>query len=188
VEINHLNSVAPWIAEVAFEGWNQLDVVSLCQLISHFSDLIRIAHYDPEMPIGCIRAHVLVLEHREKLMLAEFEKRVAFALIQFLQPKNILIKCDRLFDVAYFNGDVITAVNLHAHDLHSHDIRLLRALSCDSMPHCWPTKITPRIAATRALRATPQNLPAGRSDPAAARQPPAAAGPVLQELGWKCLT
>ena len=37
-----------------------------------------------------------------------------------------LIEFDRLFDVAYFNGDVITAVDLHAHDLHSRDIRLLR--------------------------------------------------------------
>ena len=52
-------------------------------------------------------------------MLAEFEKCVAFALVQFLQPEKILIEFDRLFDVAYFDGDVITAVDLHAHDLHS---------------------------------------------------------------------
>jgi hypothetical protein len=59
-------------------------------------------------------------------MLAEFEKRVALALIQFLETEKILIKCDRLFDVAYFNGDMITAVNLYAHDLYSRDICLLR--------------------------------------------------------------
>jgi hypothetical protein len=48
---------------------------------------------------------VLVLEHREKLMLTEFEKRVAFALIQFLQPEKILIEFDRLFDVARWVWD-----------------------------------------------------------------------------------
>ena len=101
-----LNSVAPWIAEVASEGWDQLDLVFLCYLIPHFSDLIGIAHYDTEVTIACIGAHVLALEHRQKLMLAEFEKCVAFALIQFLQPEKILIEFDRLFDVAYFNGDV----------------------------------------------------------------------------------
>ena len=71
-------------------------------------------------------------------MLAEFEKRVAFALIQFLQPEKILIEFDRLFDVAYFNGDVITAVDLHAHDLHSRDIRLLRAACAEEFKRGEP--------------------------------------------------
>ena len=48
-------------------------------------------------------------------MLAEFEKRIAFALVEFLQAEDILVKCDRLFDVADFDGDVIAAIDLNAH-------------------------------------------------------------------------
>jgi hypothetical protein len=58
-------------------------------------------------------------------MLAKLEKCVSLALVQFLKPEKILIECDPLFDVTYFNGDVITAIDLYAHDLLSRKIRLL---------------------------------------------------------------
>ena len=48
-------------------------------------------------------------------MLAEFEKRVAFAFVEFLQAEDILVKGDRLFDVADFDRDVIAAINLDAY-------------------------------------------------------------------------
>ena len=43
--------------------------------------------------------------------------------IAFLEPLhfNVIQLLSRL-DVAYFNSDVITAVNLHTHDSYSHDI------------------------------------------------------------------
>src|SRR5437870_3201170 len=69
------------------------------------------------MPIGRIGAHSFALEHREELMLAEFEKGIAFAFVELLESEDILIKCDRFFDVADFDGDVITAIDLHAHRL-----------------------------------------------------------------------
>ena len=46
-------------------------------------------------------------------MLAQLEKRVAFAFVQLLEIKDIFIERDRLFDVADFDRDVITTVNLN---------------------------------------------------------------------------
>ncbi len=48
-------------------------------------------------------------------MLAEMEKGVPFTLIEFLEAEDILIKGDRLLDVADFNGDMVAAVDLYAH-------------------------------------------------------------------------
>jgi hypothetical protein len=54
-------------------------------------------------------------EDGQKLVLAEFEKSVTLAAVEMLQIENIFVKCDGLLDVVYFDGNVITAVNLHAH-------------------------------------------------------------------------
>ena len=61
------------------------------------------------------RLHAFALEHREELMLAEFEKGVAFALVELFEAEDILIKRDRLLDVADFDRDVIAAIDLDAH-------------------------------------------------------------------------
>jgi hypothetical protein len=45
---------------------------------------------------------------------------------QSFSDQKILIECDCRLDVAYFNGDVITAINLHTHDSYSRDVQLLR--------------------------------------------------------------
>ncbi len=50
-------------------------------------------------------------------MLAEFEKRVAFAALHLFEIENIVVKRDRVFDIAHLNRDVIASVNLHAHDV-----------------------------------------------------------------------
>jgi hypothetical protein len=55
------------------------------------------------------------LEDGKKLVLAEFEKRVTLAAIQFLEIENVFVKRDRLLDVVHFDRDMITAVNLHTH-------------------------------------------------------------------------
>jgi hypothetical protein len=54
-------------------------------------------------------------ENREELVLAQFEKGVAFAPVEFFQIENILIERDRFLDVIDFDRDVIASVNLHAH-------------------------------------------------------------------------
>src|SRR5438045_77203 len=64
---------------------------------------------------SCFSSRTMYLEHREELMLAEFEKCVAFALVEFFEIENILVKRDRFFDVVHLDRDVIAAVNLHAH-------------------------------------------------------------------------
>jgi hypothetical protein len=51
------------------------------------------------------------------LVLAEFEKHVALAAIQFLKIENVLVKRDRLFDIVHLDRDVIASVNLYAHGL-----------------------------------------------------------------------
>src|SRR6266567_4004725 len=66
-------------------------------------------------PIGL---DVVDLEHREKLMFSDFEKRVAFAFIHFFQIEEVLIKRDGLLKIVHFNRDVVNSVNLHAHRSH----------------------------------------------------------------------
>ena len=48
-------------------------------------------------------------------MLAEFEKGVAFAFVELLQAEDIFVKRDRFADVADYDGDVVAAIDLHAH-------------------------------------------------------------------------
>jgi hypothetical protein len=50
-------------------------------------------------------------------VLAELEKSVAFAAIQFLEIENIFVKRDRLFDIVHLDCDVIASVNLQAHEI-----------------------------------------------------------------------
>ena len=52
---------------------------------------------------------------REEYRLETSEERVAFALVQFLKPENILVKRDCLTNVAYLNRDVIAPVHLDTH-------------------------------------------------------------------------
>ena len=88
------------------------------------------------------RMQLFYFEDGEELMLAEFEKGVAFAAVEFLEIEDVLVKRDRLLDVVHLDGDVIAAVNLHAHQLRN---RALNA-SCagqdrqhgDLWRACWP--------------------------------------------------
>src|SRR5436189_2547981 len=57
------------------------------------------------------------LKNGEKLVLAELEKSVAFAAIQFFEIENVLVKRDGLFDIVEFDCDVVASVNLHTHDV-----------------------------------------------------------------------
>jgi len=66
------------------------------------------------MPHIC-RLEFLHLENGEELVLAKFEKRVAFAAVELFQIENIFVKCDRFFYVVHLDGDVIASVNLHTH-------------------------------------------------------------------------
>src|SRR5437016_2839066 len=59
--------------------------------------------------------HPFALEHGEELVVVELEERIAFAFVEFLQTEDILVKRDRLLDVADFDRDVVAAINLHAH-------------------------------------------------------------------------
>src|SRR5262245_14766367 len=55
------------------------------------------------------------LEHCEELMVAKFEKGVAFTLVEFFEIKDILVKGHGLLDITHFDGDVITTIDFHAH-------------------------------------------------------------------------
>ena len=63
---------------------------------------------------GSIRLRILGFKHREELVLAEFEKSVAFTFIELLEIENISVERDGLFYVADFDRDVIAAVNFNA--------------------------------------------------------------------------
>src|SRR5258708_5902490 len=91
VQIHDSNPIAEWIAEITTERWNQFDSVFLCELLTHFGQLLLIPNHEAEMP-RAIGLDLLDLEHREKLMLAKFEEGIAFALVEFFEIEHILVK------------------------------------------------------------------------------------------------
>ena len=114
VKIDNLDTVAPWITEIAAERRFEFQLVFAGEFLPYLCELLFVAHHDPEV------AHVRGLnffhfENGEELVLAELEKGVAFTTVELFQIENILVKRDRFFDVVYLDGDVITSVNLHAH-------------------------------------------------------------------------
>ena len=77
---------------------------------------VLVADHESEVAGGRVPRHSFALEHREELVLADFEERIAFALVELFQAEDILVKGDRLLDVADLDGDVIAAIDLNAHD------------------------------------------------------------------------
>jgi hypothetical protein len=84
LQVYHLNPIAKRIAEIAAKAGNQFQSVFLYDLLPHFSELRFIAHENSKTPHP-VRLHFLDLEDREELMFAQFEKRIAFALVEFLE-------------------------------------------------------------------------------------------------------
>jgi hypothetical protein len=115
VQIDDLDAIPPRVTEVAAKRWDQLDGVLMHQFVAHLSELLFIAHHEADVPVARVSRHSLSLEHREKLVLAEIEERIALSFIQFFQTEDILIKRDRLPDIADLDRDVIAAINLSAH-------------------------------------------------------------------------
>ena len=114
MKIHHLNPIAERIAEVTAEPRNQFQPVLLRDLLAHLGELHFIANHYAEMP-HAVGLHFLDFEHREELMLAELEERIAFSFVKLLQIENVLVERDRLLHVIHFDGDMIASVNLHAH-------------------------------------------------------------------------
>ncbi len=114
MKIDNLDAVAPGIAEIATKRRLEFQFVFFGKFLADFGQLLFISHYDSEM------AHVRRLQffhfkNCQELVLAEFEEGVAFAAVEFLQIKNILVKRDRPLDVIHFDGDVIAAVYSYTH-------------------------------------------------------------------------
>jgi hypothetical protein len=115
VKIDHLDAISPWIAEVAAKSGDQFEVILFRELIAHLTELRLVADHDAKMPIALIVTHPFVLEHCQKLMLPEFEERVALTFIEFFQTKDVHVKGDCLVNIAHLDGDVIAAEDFNAH-------------------------------------------------------------------------
>src|SRR5438477_1596470 len=114
VKIDNLDTVAPWITEIAAERRFEFQLVFAGEFLPYLCELLFVAHHDPEV------AHVrglnfFHLENGEELVLAELEKGVALAAVQFFEIENVFVKRDRLFDIVHLDRDMITSVNLHVH-------------------------------------------------------------------------
>ena len=48
-------------------------------------------------------------------MFPEFEERIAFSFIKFLQIEDVLVEGDRLLHIIHLDGDVIAPIHLHSH-------------------------------------------------------------------------
>jgi hypothetical protein len=114
MEIDHLNTISPWVAKVAAELRLQFEFVFLGKFLSDFLKLRFIANHDPEMPHVC-SLNFVDFENREELMVTQFEKRVALAATHLFEIENILVKGHRLLNIIHLDGDMIASIDLHAH-------------------------------------------------------------------------
>jgi len=114
VKIDHLDAIAPRIAKIAAKRRLQFELVFLGEFLSNLLKLCFVANHDPEMPHVC-PLNLVDFENGEKLMLTQFEERVAFAAAHLFQIENILVERHRLLDIIHFNGHMIASINLHAH-------------------------------------------------------------------------
>src|ERR1043165_6186032 len=113
VEIDHLDTIAPGIVEVASKRRDQFQLIFIFQLLANLFQLLLVANHDPEMAhIGLLS--FLNFKHRQKLMFTELEKSVSLAAAHLLEIENILIKRHRFLDVAHLDGNMIASVNFNA--------------------------------------------------------------------------
>ena len=117
MQVHDLHPVSERIDEVAAESRQQRDTVLFPQLLAHFRELRFVANDESEVARP-VQLNLLDFEHCQKLVLADFEERVALALIEFLETKNVLIKRDRLLDIVDLDGDVVNSVDFDAHGGH----------------------------------------------------------------------
>lgn len=114
MKIDHLDAITPGVAKIAAKWRLQLELVFVGKFLSNFLKLRFIANHDPEMPY--IRAlHFIHFEDGKELVLTQFEEGVALAAAHLFQIENILVKRHSVFDVVYFDGDMITSINLDTH-------------------------------------------------------------------------
>jgi hypothetical protein len=114
VKVHNLDAVAPRIAKIAAKRRLQFEFIFFLKFLSNFRQLRFITNHDPEMANIC-RLHLFYLENCEELMLAQFEKGIAFAAFHLFEIENVLVKRHRLVDIVHLDGDMIASINLHAH-------------------------------------------------------------------------
>jgi hypothetical protein len=115
VEVDDLEAVAPRIAEVAAEAFDEFQSVLLREFVADGGELGFVADHDAEVLMAFDGIHVFALEQSEELVLAEFEEGVAFAFVEFLEAEDVFVEGDGLGDVADFEGDVVASVDLDFH-------------------------------------------------------------------------
>jgi len=80
-------------------GGSSFKFIFAGNFLAYLGQLLLITHHDPEM--AQVRGlNFFHLENREELVLAEFEKRVALAAIQFLEIEKRLCKTRPPFDMS----------------------------------------------------------------------------------------
>lgn len=114
MQVDHLHAITERIDEIAAKRRDQLDAVFFRQLVADFCKLLLVANDETEMT-RAVRLALSRLEHREKLMLSDLEKRIAFTFIELGEVENVLIKLDGFVDIVDLDRYVIDAVNCNAH-------------------------------------------------------------------------
>lgn len=114
MDVYHLDSVAEGIAKITPKTGNQFQSIFVGDLLAHFGKLLFVADHDSEMA-HLVGVDLVDFEDREKLVLAQFEERIAFALIEFLEVEDVLVEFHCLLHVIHFDGDMVASVNLYAH-------------------------------------------------------------------------
>jgi len=114
VEVDYLDTIAPWIVKIATKWRLKFEFVFLCEFLPDFLELRFITNHDPEMPHVCA-LNLFDFKNREELVLAQFEKCIALAAAHLFEIENIFVKGRRLLDVINLDRDMIASIHLHAH-------------------------------------------------------------------------
>jgi hypothetical protein len=114
VQVNNLDTIAEWVMEIATKARDQRKAVLFRQLLPHLVELRFIAHDETEMS-GSVRLWFFNPENGEELVLADFEKCIAFAFIHLLELEDVFVKGDRFGYVVHLDREMINSINSHAH-------------------------------------------------------------------------
>ena len=113
-EIADLNTIPPWIAEVAAKAGHQFEFVLVDKLLPHFLDLFFVTDHETEM-LRAIRLQCVHFKDRHKLMLAKFAPGSTLTATQHLEAEHVRVELHGFFGVSDFDHNMIAAIDLDRH-------------------------------------------------------------------------
>lgn len=112
MEVHNLNAISPRIPEIATERRREFQSVFFHDLVTNLRQLGFVPDNKAKVTHS-LHSDILHLEESQKLVISQLKKSITLSVIQFFQPKDILIERHRLLNIPDLQGHVVAAENLN---------------------------------------------------------------------------